>query len=73
MTVMQFDSHRGWYNPERPRINVSRSYSSYIEPTYEPKRVAIEKRDFFTLVEQARSGDTEAQAELRLRGNNMSR
>ena len=73
MTVMQFDSHRGWYNPNPPRINVSRSYSSYKEPTYDPKRVAIEKRDFSILLEQARGGDIEAQAELRLRGNKTSR
>jgi hypothetical protein len=81
MTVMRFDSHRGWYNP-RPDL-ASRPYradapfsggygsASYRAP--DPRKVDIAKRDFNTLLDQARSGDLAAQAELRLRGNNPTR
>jgi hypothetical protein len=78
MTIMQFDSHRGWYNP-RPDF-ASRPYRAdaplrgRVTPyAPDPRRVPIEKRDFHVLLEQARAGDEAARAELRLRGNNYTR
>ena len=68
MTIMQFDSHAGWYNPRpntpprffRPAPAVSRPV--------DPRAVAIESRDFFVLLDDARNGCAASRAELKLRG-----
>lgn len=39
----------------------------------DPLTVAVERRDFAVLLWQARGGDKIAEAELRLRGNSMTR
>ena len=79
MTVMQFDSRLGWYNP-RPDI-ASRQFrcdaplrsATYRPATPDPKTAPIEIRDFFVLLDQARAGDAAAREELRVRGNRTTR
>lgn len=74
---MQFDSHRGWYNPV-PDF-ASRPYRAdapiYDRPRYtgKPETAPIETREYSVLLMQARSGDKAAEVELRFRGNRTSR
>ena len=76
MTVMQFDSHSGWYNPNpdcvsRPyRADAPLRPSSYAS---RPASVPIEKEGMFALLERARKGDRAAEAELRARNGKMDR
>ena len=75
MTVMQFDSHRGWCNPSpdltsRPyRADAPLRSDRYGAQRSQP----VEKQSFYELLEKARSGDKAAEAELRARNGNMSR
>jgi hypothetical protein len=70
MTIMQFDSHAGWYNPNPAPVSryATRSRSSYTPAPSDPKKVPIESRCFFVLLDAARAGCKESQAELKLRG-----
>jgi hypothetical protein len=73
MTVMRFDSHRGWYNPSAPLRTFSggsgyRAPRRAEDPATVARRVPVESRDFFILLDDARRGCPASRAELALRG-----
>ena len=68
MTVMQFDSHRGWYNPNPSPTTRFYRCAAPAPRRQDPKTVPIESRDFFVLLDDARRGCAESRTELALRG-----
>ena len=72
MTHMVFDSHQGWVQ-RAPSFTPLRSFGSGAPRIADPKTAPIESREFVILLDQARAGDLEAQAELRFRGQNYTR
>lgn len=79
MTVMQFDSHRGWYNPRpdyatRPyRADAPLRATVYARTQEAPSRLPIEQECAFRLIDRARRGDAAAEAELRARNGKLTR
>ncbi len=79
MTVMQFDPHRGWYNPRpdyasRPyRADAPLRVGGFGLVPHRAGPVPIEQECAFALIERARRGDTAAEAELRARNGKLTR
>lgn len=79
MTVMQFDPHRGWYNPRpdyasRPyRADAPLRATIYARAPASPSPLPIEQECGFALIERARRGDSAAEAELRARNGKLTR
>jgi hypothetical protein len=73
MTVMQFDSHVGWYNPAAP-LRSSRSFCLPPRSALprDPRSIPIESRCFFVLLDDARAGCAASRSELALRGQTTS-
>ena len=69
MTVMQFDSHAGWYNPAAP-LRSSRGFRPLPRPAAPtaPRSIPLESRCFFVLLDDARAGCAASRNELALRG-----
>lgn len=71
MSHLRFDSRNGWIAREY-LPTPCRAIPAERKPA-NPQTVAIESRCFFVLLDQARAGNPEAQAELKTRGQNMQR
>ena len=48
MTIMQFDSHHGWYNPQTP-LRAFSGYSAPRKPKIEPVKTCVSELSDFEL------------------------